>query len=337
MKDVLPENIPQSDSGYENHKNSRFPVFWQLGILGILLFGMFLSVFITWWQSVDKNDVWVEQTLTPQKNSILTTVELDLTDINLTAKQIFVYDLSSNRVLFQRQPDEAVPLASITKLMTTLVAHEILANDATTVVPTDASRQQSASGLRPGEELTIKALLDFAMIASANDAAYTLAATVGQTIANKPAEAVLVEMMNQRARDLQLPSLRFYNSTGLDISTSQAGGYGTARDITFLMAYLYREYPEILEASTELTTQIPNQAGGYHNAANTNRILADIPNIIGSKTGYTDLAGGNLTIIYDVGFNRPIIITVLGSTFFGRFDDVANIIKATANVIDNDV
>lgn len=156
----------------------------------------------------------------------------------------------------------------------------------------------------------------------------TLAATVGQSVANSESEEVLVQIMNERAKELTLPSLRFYNTTGLDISAQEAGAYGTARDVSFLMAFLYREYPELLEASTILETEIPNEAGGYHNARNTNRILSDIPNIIGSKTGYTDLAGGNLTIMYDAGFGRPIIITVLNSTFFGRFDDVANIIEA---------
>lgn len=328
MTEFIQDNEHQETTPRSKQWRHHFPVFWQLIILCMLLGGLFFSVSISSWSQDNSSNTWVDRVPAPQQNSLLSTSYPIIEDLNLTAKHVFVYDLNSNRVLFQEQPDEIVPLASITKLMTSLVAHEVLSDEVTTTVPEEASQQMSASGLQYGEELTIGALLDYAMVASSNDAAYTLAAAVGEAVIDQPAEPILVEMMNIRAEELQLPSLRFYNSSGLDVSTEQAGGYGSARDVTFLMAYLYQKYPEILEASTEIKMQIPNEAGGYHNAQNTNRILSNIPNILGSKTGYTDLAGGNLTIMYDAGFNRPIIITVLGSTFFGRFDDVTIIIEA---------
>ena len=76
-------------------------------------------------------------------------------------------------------------------------------------------------------------------------------------------------------------------------------------------------------------SRVYNSAGAYHEAFNTNELVGDIPNLLGSKTGFTDLAGGNLTIAFDAGFDRPIIITVLGSTREGRFDDVATLIAAS--------
>ena len=68
-------------------------------------------------------------------------------------------------------------------------------------------------------------------------------------------------------------------------------------------------------------------------AVNTNERIADIPGLIGSKTGFTRLAGGNLVIAYDAGLNRPIVIAVLGSTRKGRFSDVTTLINATAHVL----
>ncbi len=328
----------KNTENYSNKKfGAHFPVFWQLSILVLLLFAMFFSGLATWLQQGADESTWVERTPVPQQNSILTTTTPLIEDVSVTAKHIFVYDLRNNRVIFQKQPDEIVPLASITKLMTSLIASEILAEEAIASVPMNAVRQQSASGLRLGERLTTEALTDFSMIASSNDAAYTLAAAVGETLGINQSEAVIVEMMNQRAEELDLPSLRFYNATGLDVSSTQAGGYGTARDVTFLMSHLYREHPHILEASREMRAQIPTVDGGYHNALNTNRILSTIPNIIGTKTGYTDLAGGNLTIMFDAGFDRPIIVTVLGSTFFGRFDDMATLIEAITEALKTNV
>lgn len=318
--------IPTTNT--ESTKVPQFPVFWQLGILVLLLCGMFASTLMAWLRVPGMEDSWVERTPSPQPTSLLSTSIPALKEVSILAEHAFVYDVMTGRVLYQKNPDEIVPLASITKLMTALIAQELLAGEEVITITPSTANQPHGSGLTAGEQLTVESLLDYSMIASANDAAFALASAVGQQVLNNANEAVFVEIMNQRAQELELPSLRFYNATGLDETPTRNGGYGTARDITFLLAYLYREYPEILQASTALQSQIPNRAGGYHNAQNTNRILDTIPNIIGSKTGYTDLAGGNLTIIYDAGFNRPIIITILGSTFFGRFDDVATLVEA---------
>ena len=87
-------------------------------------------------------------------------------------------------------------------------------------------------------------------------------------------------------------------------------------------------YPEILRPTNTSATRINNTAGAYNDANNTNEVALKIPNMIGSKTGYTDLAGGNLTIAFDAGLNRPIIITVLGSTRDERFTDVFTLVRA---------
>ena len=72
-----------------------------------------------------------------------------------------------------------------------------------------------------------------------------------------------------------------------------------------------------------------SESGGAHAVLNTNRETGELPLLIASKTGYTDLAGGNLVIAFDAGFNRPIIIAVLGSTAEERFTDVEKLVWAT--------
>jgi D-alanyl-D-alanine carboxypeptidase len=305
--------------------NARYPALLQLSILFFFLISIF--IFGISKLPLTTEHKWVENEVKPQKISILRNVVPNIDENRLIAKNVFVYDVSNDQILFQKNAGQEVPIASITKLMTAIVSSEILEEDYITEININATRQQSASGLTPGDRLTAKSLIDFSLISSANDAAYSLAAAVGEVLLANDSESILVEIMNLKATDLKLPSFTFYNSTGLDVSTTKAGAYANARDVSLLMAHLYREYPEILEASKELRVQIPTVNGGYHNAQNTNRILSSIPNILGSKTGYTDLAGGNLTIMFDAGFNRPIVVTVLGSTFFGRFDDMAYIIE----------
>jgi serine-type D-Ala-D-Ala carboxypeptidase (penicillin-binding protein 5/6) len=135
--------------------------------------------------------------------------------------------------------------------------------------------------------------------------------------------------MNVRAEELKLASLHFKNATGLDLSPIEPGAVGSARDVSFLMAYMLKNFPDILEPTTLKNDRIYNKEGSFHEAENTNPIIDKIPHLLGSKTGYTDLAGGNLTIVFDAGFNHPIIITVLGSTYDDRFTDVVGLTNTT--------
>lgn len=246
----------------------------------------------------------------------------------LQANAVFVYDVAANRALYHKNADESLPLASITKLMTALVARELVTDDTKLRVPNGATTQASASGLKAGETLIAKELRDYAMLASSNDAAYTIANGVGNIIAPDEGGRAFVEAMNITAEELELESFEFFNATGLDLSPTQAGAYGSARDVTFLMSYILRNYPDILAPTTMSYERIVATDGTYHEAENTNPDINAIPGLLGSKTGYTDLAQGNLTIAFDAGYNRPIIITVLGSTYEDRFSDVLALTKS---------
>ena len=131
--------------------------------------------------------------------------------------------------------------------------------------------------------------------------------------------------MNIRASQLGLPRTHFNNATGLDVSTREAGGYSTAREVSFLMEYIITHYPNVTDLTKVDVTTVKNEEGAFHAVSNTNEVVNNIEGLIASKTGYTTLAGGNLVIAFDAGFNRPIIVTVLGSTHENRFTDVLNL------------
>src|SRR5581483_3239330 len=101
------------------------------------------------------------------------------------------------------------------------------------------------------------------------------------------------------------------NGTGLDIDSEQAGAYGTARDIATLAGKLLEKAPDIAGATIEPSISIRSEEGVLHNEQNTNQDVVHVPGILLSKTGYTDLAGGNLVVVYDAGIGHPIAVVVL--------------------------
>lgn len=328
----LPPYIIESEK--PTHKN-KFPIILQLGILSIIMIG----VFSTW---ITKNltttadpeiPIKIVETTTKIKPT-LTPKKLD-ENIAITAKTAYVWDVKNQRALYNKNADEPLPLASITKLMTALLTHELFAETELVTMSLPAILQEGNSNLSEGEQLNVEQTMEIALVSSSNDAAYALAASVGSLLGEQDPASQFIEGMNIRAKELGLNSLNFKSTTGLDLSESEPGAVGTARDVSFLMEYIITNYPSVLFPTREPEARVYNTDGAYHEINNTNQIVKDIPNLIASKTGYTDLAGGNLTIAFDAGMNRPIIITVLGSTFEGRFDDVLTLVKAVQSSLGN--
>jgi D-alanyl-D-alanine carboxypeptidase len=322
MNDFTPEIITSTTVAPQR----RFPVAYQLGILGVLLLVLFAALLIP-----AKDPVGVTEMLKspePRETATASVTIAPITAIDVTGESVFVLDVRTNRVLYAKNPDKVLPLASITKLMTSLLTTEVIPDTTVINVNRRAVAQDGASGLASGDSLQAGELRNYAMLASSNDAAYALSVAAGSVLRPNDGASAFIEAMNIRAEELGLTSMRFYNATGLDLSPTEAGAYGSARDVSFLMAHILDTYPEILRETTVEQYTIYDESGAYHNAENTNPAITAIPNLLGSKTGYTDLAGGNLTIAYNAGFDRPIIITVLGSTFNERFTDIERIIAA---------
>lgn len=326
------EDFIISSSVAETTPRRRFPVVAQLVVLGVLMVLIFSTVIFPFAKSKvsHTNDTRVDTPApTADSTTLSKTIVQSLGTVTITAHAAYVYDVKMQRSLYNKNADEALPLASISKLMTTLLAEELVSATTTLNIPKAAVLQDGASGLREGERISRQALSDYALIASSNDAAFALGAAVGSVIGgDNNQDQTFVDSMNIRANELGLSSMKFYNPTGLDISLSRAGAYGSARDVSFLLEYIMKQYPDLLKPTTAVTTRIYDASGAYYEAENTDPIINQIPNLRASKTGYTDLAGGNLTVAFDVGFDRPIIITVLGSTFSDRFVDVITLTTA---------
>lgn len=308
----------------EPRPKNRFPIVAQLGVLGLVLVGLFGSLLL----SNASPEAPAPQPIGTSAPEVPEVAPRKIEDVALRAEAAYVWDIKGQRALYSKNADEALPLASITKLMTAMLAHELIeANDMATV-SAGAIRQEGASGLLVGERMTIGDLRELALVSSSNDAAYELGASVGSLLGDRDPVEQFVAGMNIRAEELGLETLQYRNTTGLDVSPSEPGAVGSARDVSFLMEHIVREYPDLLAPTQESAARIYNTAGAYHDVSNTNAVAEEIPNMLGSKTGYTDLAGGNLTIAFDAGFDRPVVITVLGSTRDQRFTDVLTLVAA---------
>jgi D-alanyl-D-alanine carboxypeptidase len=138
--------------------------------------------------------------------------------------------------------------------------------------------------------------------------------------------------MNAKAKLLQLSTTRFINETGLDVDNKTPGAVGSALDVSKLMLSILTKKPELLSATRKEKIEVQSGSLISHNASNTNEKLNRIQNLIASKTGFTDLAGGNLTIAFSVPvqeIEHVIVLVVLGSTLEGRFTDTETLSSAT--------
>jgi D-alanyl-D-alanine carboxypeptidase len=326
------EEYPNLIHTDERSEKNHFPILMQLGVLSFILVGIFSALLF----QNTKDQVASELPPTPIQNNAAANVLIPqkITEMNLRAEAAYVWDVRAQRALYASNESTALPLASITKLMTTLLSYELIEQNEVTAVSRNAILQEGSSGFSIGEQLTVENLTQMALISSSNDAAYELATSVGTLLGDRDSVSQFVTAMNIKADELGLDSLAFKNMTGLDLSLTEPGSVGSAKDVSFLMEHIINTYPDILIPTRQTTTRVYNANGDYHTTENTNDIVDRIPNLIGSKTGYTDLAGGNLTIAFDLGRNRPIIVTVLGSTRDERFSDVLKLVAAVQKSIE---
>ncbi|KKU03702.1 MAG: Serine-type D-Ala-D-Ala carboxypeptidase [Candidatus Giovannonibacteria bacterium GW2011_GWA2_45_21] len=214
---------------------------------------------------------------------------------NIEAKSVFIFDISQNKMLYEKNSSDPLPLASLTKLMTILLLEEKSRDGVFIPISKDAVLQPHSEGMEPGDRFEKEDLEEFTLASSSNDGAWAAAEYLsGGDIEN------FALLMNERARELGLSSLNFSNPTGLDItipSSRLSGAFGNAKDISLLLKYIYENYPNILAKTRKWEISITSLAGRTINATNTNEALGDIPQIIAGKTGYTMVAGGNLAFI----------------------------------------
>lgn len=195
-------------------------------------------------------------------------------------------DANSGALFIAENIDEALPIASISKLMTFFLVKEKIAEgkfkleDKVKVSVTASSEEGSSLDLKAGEEISVKDLLDGLMIVSGNDAAVALAELVGET------ESKFVTMMNDKASELGLKNAIFTNASGLT-KNGQDNKMST-RDIFTLSKTIIEKYPEVLEYAK---TTVLEQPSRNFKKESTIPLVGEVEGVDGLKTGHTDEAG----------------------------------------------
>lgn len=258
--------------------------------------------------------------------------------LDIKAKSAYVLDINSGEVFFDKESEMQLPLASLTKIMTAITALSLVPESTIISVEKDDLALEGDSGLYANEKWLLKDLLNLVLIESSNDGTFTVSSSLGEILSNGNREdgrKYFIKMMNQKAKDLGLVQTYFNNESGLDENNQISGGYGSARDVAYLIGFGVKNYPDVFRNTKYDEMKLESLSKLKHNAINTNKTINAIPGIIASKTGYTELAGGNLAVVFDAGFGRPIAIAVLGSTFEDRFLDVEKLTMATLDYLSN--
>ncbi len=234
----------------------------------------------------------------------------------LDAKSAGVYDTRSGRFLFDKSPRSRLPVASLTKILTSMVVLEYLNTGDVIKVPAEAVKVDGEKQtLYAGEEIAVLSLMKLMLVESSNDAAYALAYHFKESTGND-----LVGKMNEKAASLQMIESNFLDPAGLDDKA-----YSTVEDMTKLARAALKQ-DLIWDITTEKSTTVRSVDGKIeHKIESTNQLFGVIPDVVGGKTGYTDVALGAMILIVDIpGKNDKIISIVLGSK--DRFGDTQKLL-----------
>jgi D-alanyl-D-alanine carboxypeptidase (penicillin-binding protein 5/6) len=263
----------------------------------------------------------------PQEDLIIKTYDYTYQLSNIEAESFYVYDLVQDKVLFAREEHKQLPLASIVKLMTGFVILDILPDTTLIKINMNNIRQEGDSGLFVGETWILKNLLDFSLITSSNDGIDAITESLNKHIEIDGKNTI--QLMNERALSIGMNDTIFINPTGLDIDKNISGAYSSAYDVTLLIKSILKDNAQLISGTRKDSEVFSSEENIIHYASNTNIIVNNIPGLLGSKTGFTDLAGGNLVVVFDAGLARPIVIVVLNSSQKGRFVDVESLVNIT--------
>lgn len=212
-------------------------------------------------------------------------IEENTVDLKLECKSAMLMEANTGEILYEQNADEALPPASVTKVMTLLLVMEaidegkISLDDTVTTSAHAASMGGSQIFLKEGETMSVEDMLKSVVIASANDAACALAEFVSGS------ETAFVKRMNERAAELGMKNTSFENTNGLDDTAEKH--LTSARDIAIMSRELIK-HKKILEYSSIWMDTVRN---GLFGLTNTNRLVRFYRGCTGLKTGSTSKAG----------------------------------------------
>ncbi len=240
-----------------------------------------------------------------------------------TAHSAIIIDTDSQETLFEDDADEQRPIASLTKLMTALIVVESVKDlDEVVTIGEEAVYAEGTrvgcprSGycigerLKVGERITVRDLLKAALMNSANDAAIALGNHLGTT------QAGFATIMNKRAGELGMTGTHFCTSSGLEPDGREHECYSSARDVA-KMTIQALKYDVLWQMMRLEETKITSVDGKYqHEIFNTDELLGQMPNLIGTKTGFTPLAGRTLlAVAHHPESNHRVVAVVLDDQY----------------------
>lgn len=256
-------------------------------------------------------------------------------ELQLSANLALARFLNNNNKVYEFNPDNYWPIASITKLMTAVVVKEnIDPLKSVTFADKEILGQNSVENFKTGEIYKAGDLLKAMLLLSSNDAAEALADNLPDDLSAGFSRDKFIYLMNKKAKDLDLDETVFFDPTGLS-----AKNQSTPNDILKMISYIHQNYPEILKITSQKSSPIVElNSKRKRNLSNINEFAGQL-DFIGGKTGFIDEAQGNLVSLFSLK-KEPVAIVVLGSQDrFGDtrklFDCVKNSdVSPTENIID---
>lgn len=242
-------------------------------------------------------------------------------DPSLTARSILLYDFASEKILFGLNPGVKLPIASLTKLLTAVAVLENMDLSETVEVKKTAieksKKEGGGSDLYAGERIKAVDLLKLMLIESSNDAAYAFEEHLAENYGIN-----LVEKMNERAKNLGMNDTSLTEVAGLDDQDS----FSTARDLVKLVKYSFK-YENLYDILKTQKAEVVSIDGRLkHQISNTNQLLGKLLNVIGGKTGFTELAGGSMILVTEApDLSSRLITVILGSE--DRFSDIEKMVE----------
>ena len=230
-----------------------------------------------------------------------------------TAKSSIVMDLDSGRVLYENNADEERLIASITKIMTCIIAIEQGDLDSDVEAGDEILKMYGTSiYLELNEKMKLIDLLYGLMLRSGNDASVVIAKVVAGT------EEKFVEMMNEKAKEIGMTNTTFSNPHGLDEETKN---YSTARDMAILSRYAYKNktYRKII-GTEEYRVKTDNKSYLWYNRM---KLLGDYKYCTGGKNGYTPSAGKTLVTTHKKGNLKITVVTLYDNDEYNNHERLA--------------
>jgi D-alanyl-D-alanine carboxypeptidase len=314
--------------GLMRKRRKKFPKFVALGVLaGALFVGglMHPSIFIS--GNVATSTVAVTMPTTTPEEPVLALPALSASSgagsaqgavsssaPAIGAVEILIADLTTGQVSYQKNSTERWALASISKLMTAVVASDLLdANQHITITESMMAIDPSQRIMQLGDTYTASDLLHILLLPSNNVAAEAFAQFSGR--------ATFLDAMNKKAQEWGMVNTYYDDPSGLS-----AANQSSAHDLLLLAQHVYTEYPQLLAMTRLRQVNVT--------AINTGRVVivpninhfAGNPEFLGGKTGYTFEANGNLLSIFSYR-SKPILFVVLGTTSGDRFADTSKLLK----------